>query len=168
MNDFSELENELKRLRPVQPSENLLAAIDRSLSESQSPITAAVLRRPGRFQFNWGSIGLGLAAAAALLLFLFFNLDRTASDKATPSSTAPAVVSRGSAASSQLVPAGLTRVVYHTRDEGLHFRSGAEQPMRRTRSLTRETMLWRNPTTGASLRVSYPSEEVSLTPISGQ
>jgi hypothetical protein len=165
MNDFSELENQLKKLRLIEPSENLLAAIDRDLNQPNSPATAAVLPRPARFQFNWGSIGLGLAASAALLLFLFLNLDRNAKDKNAPGPTTPAVASRGS---SQFVPAGLTRVVYHTRDEGLHFRSGAEQPMRRTRSLTRETMLWRNPTTGASLRVSYPSEEVSLTPVSGQ
>jgi hypothetical protein len=27
---------------------------------------------------------------------------------------------------------------------------------------------WNNPQTGASLRVSYPSEEVTLIPVSGQ
>jgi len=27
---------------------------------------------------------------------------------------------------------------------------------------------WKNPQTGASLRVSYPTEEVTLVPISGQ
>jgi hypothetical protein len=27
---------------------------------------------------------------------------------------------------------------------------------------------WKNPQTGASLRVSYPKEEVTLIPISGQ
>jgi len=168
MKDFSELEEQLKKLRPIQPSENLLAAIDRDLNQPHSPVTAAVLPRATRFQFNWGSIGLGLAAAAALLLFLFLNLDRNATDKSLPGATTPALASRGGAAPTQFIPAGLTRVVYHTRDEGLHFRSGAEQPMRRTRSLTRETMVWRNPTTGASLRVSYPSEEISLTPVSGQ
>jgi hypothetical protein len=36
------------------------------------------------------------------------------------------------------------------------------------RSRTRETLRWRNPNTGASLRVSYPAEEVSLIPVSGQ
>jgi hypothetical protein len=33
---------------------------------------------------------------------------------------------------------------------------------------TRETLRWQNPQTGASLRVSYPSEEVVLLPVSGQ
>jgi hypothetical protein len=40
--------------------------------------------------------------------------------------------------------------------------------MRRIRYQKRETLQWRNPNTGASLRVSYPSEEVVLTPVSGQ
>ena len=66
------------------------------------------------------------------------------------------------------MPAGLTQVVYNTRDEGLHFPEGADQPVRRVRSQKRETLQWRNPGTGTSVRVSYPSEEVTLIPVSGQ
>ena len=51
---------------------------------------------------------------------------------------------------------------------GLHFTDGADQPMRRLRTHKRETVQWKNPQTGASLRVSYPTEEVTLVPISGQ
>jgi hypothetical protein len=40
--------------------------------------------------------------------------------------------------------------------------------VRRLRSKKRETMQWNNPTTGASLRVSYPTEEVTLVPASGE
>ena len=65
-------------------------------------------------------------------------------------------------------PAGATQVVYNTRDEGLQFADGSQQPLRRLRYQTRETWQWRNPSTGASLRVSYPSEEVVLIPVSGQ
>ena len=68
----------------------------------------------------------------------------------------------------RMIPAGLTEVVYHTRDEGLHFPDGATAPVRRMRYHTKETLRWRNPQTGASLRVTYPSEEVVLLPISGQ
>ena len=67
-----------------------------------------------------------------------------------------------------MIPSGLTEVVYHTRDEGLHYPDGATQPVRRMRYHTRETLRWQNPQTGASLRVSYPSEEVVLLPVSGQ
>src|SRR5207244_1267699 len=68
----------------------------------------------------------------------------------------------------EFIPADATQVVYNTRDEGLHFTSGSEQPLRRLRYQTQQTLQWRNPTTGASLRVSYPSEEVVLIPILGQ
>jgi hypothetical protein len=50
----------------------------------------------------------------------------------------------------------------------LLFADDAAQPVRRFRSQKRETLQWRNPGTRASLRVSYPSEEVSLVPVSGQ
>ena len=65
------------------------------------------------------------------------------------------------------LPTGSTQVVYHRRDEGLLFAAN-EQPVRRFRSVTRETLQWRNPATGASLQVSYPSEQVELIPISAQ
>ena len=167
MNDFSELESELKKLRPSQPSEALKARIDRALNESPPTVTAGVVPRRSRFQFRWSSLGLGLTAVAAVILFVFVRVDRPAKKPSTESITT-AAITPSAVAPAQLIPTGLTRVVYHTRDEGLHFRSGVEQPMRRTRSLTHETVVWRNPTTGASLRVSYPSEEVSLTPVSGQ
>ena len=64
-------------------------------------------------------------------------------------------------------PQGLTRVVYSTRDEGIHFAKDAT-PVRRVRSHKRETLQWRYEQTGASLKVSYPSEEVTLLPVGGQ
>jgi hypothetical protein len=178
MNDFSELENQLRKLRPVQPSADLMTRIERELAEARhgeslhrgkrSTSTAGVLPRERRFQFNWLSLGLGLAAAAALVLFAWIQLERPV--KKTPSLASIAQVPQFSAATStaQFVPAGLTQVVYHTRDEGVHFPNNSEQPMRRVRSHTRDTLQWRNPTTGASLRISYPSEEVSLVPVTGQ
>jgi hypothetical protein len=73
-----------------------------------------------------------------------------------------------SASSDKFVPAGAMRLVYNTRDEGLQFGRSSGQPLRRMRYQTHETWQWRNPTTGASLRVSYPSEEVVLIPVSGE
>lgn len=165
MNDFSELEDQLRKLRPAKPSPELFARIERGLADHEtSTSTAGVLPRERRSRFNWLSLGLGLAATAALVLFAFVRLQQPS--KKTPNvaslSPAPAI------ATAQLVPAGLTQVVYHTRDEGLHFPNNSSEPMRRVRSQARETLRWRNPKTGATLRISYPREEVSLTPISGQ
>ena len=166
MSDFSELEKELRKLRPVQPSSDLVIRIERELAEESSTPTAAVLARERRFQFNWLSLGLGLAAAAAVVLFAFVRSQQLAKKTPTMASTKPAPAI-STTSNAQFVPAGLTQVVYHTRDEGLHFIS-SNQPMRRVRSQTRETLQWHNPKTGATLRISYPREEVSLIPVSGQ
>ncbi|HEY6070653.1 MAG TPA: hypothetical protein VIU85_04690 [Chthoniobacterales bacterium] len=167
MNDFSELEDQLRKLRPAQPSADLVTRIERAFVEETSTPTAAVLPRESRFQFNWLSLGLGLAAAAALFMFAFIRSHQPATKAPTVATTslAPAVATNPSA---ELVPAGLTQVVYHTRDEGLHFPTSSSEPMRRVRSQTRDTLRWKNPKTGATLRISYPREEVSLVPVTGQ
>ena len=167
MNDFSEIENQLRKLRPVQPSTDLMTRIERELAEEGSTSTAGVLPRERRFHFNWLSLGLGLAAATALVLFAFLRFEQPTKKTSTLASVTPAPVFSTNS-NAQFVPAGLTQVVYHTSDEGLDFDRKSDQPMRRVRSRFRETLQWRNPKTGASLRISYPSEEVSLTPISGQ
>ena len=165
MNDFSELEKELGKLRPAQPSADLIVRIERALSD-EAGSTAGVFPREHRFHLNWLSIGLGLAAATALVLFAFIRLEQPAQKLPALASASPAVTLLNSNA--QLVPAGLTQVVYHTRDEGLRFGGNGSEPMRRVRSHGRETLQWRNPKTGASLRISYPREEVSLVPVTGQ
>ena len=164
MNDFSKLENQLRKLRPVQPSADFVNRIERALADERSTSTAGVLPRERKFHFNWLSLGLGLAAAAALVMFAWLRFEQPAKKTPTLASASPAVL----ATNNQLVPTGLTQVVYHTRDEGLQFPGNSNQPMRRVRSSTRETLRWRNPTTGATLRISYPREEVSLTPVNGQ
>ena len=178
MNDFSEIEDKLRKLRPVQPSADLMTRIERALAEAphheslhwgkRSASTAGVLPRERRFHFNWVSLGLGLAAAAALVLFARFQLERPVKKTPALASITPVPQFSSTNSTAQFVPAGLTQVVYHTRDEGLHFPNNSQQPMRRVRSNSRETLRWRNPTTGASLRISYPSEEVSLVPVTGQ
>lgn len=168
MNDFSDIENKLRKIRPVQPSADLMSRIERELAGETSTSTAGVLPRGPRFQFNWLSLGLGLAAAAALVIFAWVQIERPVKKTPALASLIPAPQFSAATSTAQFVPAGLTQVVYHTRDEGVHFSNNSEQPMRRVRSHTRDTLQWRNPTTGASLRISYPSEEVSLVPVTGQ
>ncbi|HST31642.1 MAG TPA: hypothetical protein VLK27_12480 [Chthoniobacterales bacterium] len=167
MNDFSELEDQLRKLRPVQPSPELATRIERALAEPEtSSSTAGLLSRERHFHFNWLSIGLGLAAATALVLLAFVQLHQPA--KQTPTVASTKILPPVTPSTAQLVPAGLTQVVYHTRDEGVHFPGNSDQPMRRVRSHTRETLQWRNPKTGATLRITYPTEQISLHPVSGQ
>ncbi len=139
MNDFCELENELRNLRPARPSPILFERVEEAMAGCRTSAVAPTKWNWRRFTETPYSLGIGLAAAAVLVLFAAIS-----------------------------IPAGVTQVVYNTRDEGLQFARGSEQPLRRLRYQMHQTWQWRNPTTGASLRVSYPSEEVVLIPVSGQ
>ena len=169
MNDFSELEAELKKLRPRPASPDLTARIEVGLAEvaGRGTATAGVLPKARKFRPNWIALGFGLAAAAIFLLLARVNVDRPSSKAAGLAMISPAPAPMTQIDSS-FVPSALTQVVYERRDEGLHFTQGADQPVRRVRSKKRETMQWNNPQTGASLRVSYPTEEVTLVPVTGQ
>jgi len=183
MNDFSELENELKKLRPAQPSPVLFQCVEQTLEGDRASVPRAKWKRWRLTQtpYNWLSLGFGVAAAAVLILFAAVNMERgkKQGDKVAQISPVPETKpisparldgsgAQTSTSSDRFVPAGATQIVYNTRDEGLQFARGSEQPLRRLRYQTHQTWKWRNPATGASLRVSYPSEEVVLIPVSGQ
>ena len=182
MNDFFELENELKKLRPAQPSPILFERVEEALKNCRASVSDAnwKRRRLAQTPYNWLSLGFGLAAAAVLILLAAISMERrqergekiaqiSPAPETNPVSPARRDGSGGSSTSSnRFIPAGATQVVYDARDEGLQFARGSEQPLRRLRYQTHQTWQWRNPTTGASLRVSYPSEEVVLIPVSGQ
>lgn len=169
MNDFSELEAELKKLRPRPASPDLTARIEAGLAEvaGHGTATAGVLPKRKAFRPNWMALGFGLAAAAIFLLLARVNVERPSSKAAGLAMITPAPAPTAQIDSS-FVPSALTQVVYERRDEGLHFTEGADEPVRRVRSRKRETMQWNNAQTGASLRVSYPTEEVTLVPVVGQ
>jgi len=165
MNDFSDIENELKKLRPAQPSHGFLARIEQAMAHQR--ISEDKIIRLNRFRVNWIALGFGVAAAALLMVLAQVSTDRTPKQGERIAQSRAAPETRSTTAD-QFIPAGATQVVYNTRDEGLHFTGGSEGPMRRLRYQTHQTWQWRNRATGASLRVSYPSEEIVLIPISGQ
>jgi hypothetical protein len=175
MNDFSDLEKELRKLRPAQPSQVLFERAEQALGCSRAVASPATQSRV-RFAllYQWWPLGLGVAAAAIVILFAVIRLEREKADTmvvqrspAAESKPQPQATAQ-SPARSRFVPAGGINVVYNTRDEGLHFGRGSERPVRRVRYQSQQTWRWRNPATGASLRVSYPSEEIVLIPVSGQ
>jgi hypothetical protein len=164
MNDFSELEAELTKLRPAPVSDDLARRIERAFAARDETPTAGVLPRPQRRANGWWSFALGLTGVAALLVIGLAFFDQTpvlkravASAKAIPAQTAG------------FQPAGLTQVVYSGHDEGLVYPSDdSGAPRRRLRYETRQIVRWQNAQTGASVRVSYPVEQVVLTPVSFQ
>ena len=169
MNDFSELENELKKLRPLSASPELFSRVEQGLTNVTSDDTlSSKVIRPERFRINWLSFGIALGAAAVLLIFARLDLNRSVKNVPVIASVTPAPRVANGMPANQFIPADASQVVYQSRDEGLIFPGESGQPVRRVRSRMRETLQWRNPATGASLRVSYPSEQVELIPVSGQ
>ncbi|MEP6777801.1 MAG: hypothetical protein ABI944_05060, partial [Chthoniobacterales bacterium] len=77
MNDFSELEAELKKISPVATSPDLVTRIERGMERAEAATQSAGVARRSRFQINWLPLGLGLAAATAFLLLARVNVDRT-------------------------------------------------------------------------------------------
>jgi hypothetical protein len=171
MNDFSEIEAELKKLRPRGVSPELNARIEIGLAAEaagRGVATAGVLPKQRRFRLNWFALGLGLAAATTFLMLARVNVDRPTKSTGLALLTPAPITPAAKQAADSFVPSAMTQVVYDRKDEGLHYTAGSDEPMRRVRSRKRETMQWNNAQTGASLRVSYPTEEVTLVPISGQ
>ena len=175
MNDFSQIEKELRKLRPARPSPILFERVEEAMTNGRAVASHAIKpRRLSGLRYNWLSLGFGVAAAAILVLFAAVKMERQKSGKEIAQTSrepeAAPLLNRAqeSTSTDKFVPAGATRLVYNTRDEGLQFAGSSGQPLRRMRYQTQETWQWRNPTTGESLRVSYPSEEVVLIPVSGQ
>jgi hypothetical protein len=160
-----ELESELKKLRPVQPSPELVARIESALPDGGT--CASKVIRSERFRVNWLGLGLGLAAAATFLLLARVDFRPSEKTKQANVSGTPSL-RRRAAALPNYQATGLTQVVYSKHDEGLVFPPGAEGPSRRVRTAKRETLRWRDRQSGAQLAVSYPTEEVTLIPVSGQ
>ena len=82
MNDFPELENELRALRPAQPSPVLFERIEEAMAENcRASVSDAGLMAKWCWRFTETPyrIGIGLVAAAAAVLLLLarINTDQT-------------------------------------------------------------------------------------------
>jgi len=92
MNDFSELERELRKLRPAQPSPFLSERVGEALEDSR-PSAADPTSSWWRFKeatHTWWSLGFGLAAAAVLILFAAVTMERRHEHQQTVAQSSPA------------------------------------------------------------------------------
>jgi hypothetical protein len=167
MNEFLELETELRRLRPLRPSSGLLVRIEVALADAGKVSDHAIT--PHRFRVNWIGVAAGLAVAAAFLLLARVDFHPGVKPSVATVTTATATnAPPQNVVAPNYEAAGLTQVVYSKQDEGLVFPSGAAEPLRKMRWNKREILSWQDRRSGAQLRVSYPAEEVKLIPVSGQ
>src|SRR5262249_60553776 len=87
-NDLSELEGELKKLRPARVSPELISRVERALADARDDrdnIIRPESRRSGsEFRVSWLGLGLGLAAAAGFLIFARIDFRPPDKTKAGP------------------------------------------------------------------------------------
>jgi hypothetical protein len=161
---MSELEDELRKLKPMRPSNGLSIRIELALADAGKLRNDVIT--PHRFRVNWVGLGLGVAAAAAFLTLARIDFHPATLNRVA--SISPGALQTRAAQSPNYQAIGLTQVVYSKRDEGLLFPAGSTRPVRRIRTSKHETLRWEDPDSGARLQVSYPAEEVTLIPVSGE
>ena len=160
----SEFEDELRALRPIQPSPETAAVISRALKSEPSPVErAGLISKPAESLasriltgFCWAAGG----AAVALLVFMFGPELRSSEAKAPMTSTAsiPDNGFQRTASSRELIRA---------EDGGVYYNTD-HQPEEVLRYSSVERHTWKNPATGARVVVEVPREDVVVIPVSFQ
>ena len=170
----SDLENELRGLRPIAPSTSLEDRIAADLGERRVVVAAPrALRAPGAgviarpsapgFFGPWlRGLGWALAGAtAAVALLLHFQ-------KAKPSEKpAPSAIAAVDDDAESFLPAESEREFVDADDSGILYGAG-EEPLREIRYRSLERYAWINPDTGARVEVEVPREDVVLMPVAMQ
>jgi hypothetical protein len=163
--DFSELEAELKSLRPRVPSPELLAGIEREFS-SPNPASGrgAYTTAASWRSWKWAVWPATVAASVALALAVFRPMTVSV-PSVQPVDPAPAIAATLPA--DVYKPVRADDVLYSTREEGAVTLTDGT-PARRVRSQYVDTITWKNPRTNASLSWSVPRDEVRIVPVSFQ
>lgn len=165
-NEFSQLEAELKALRPVAPSRQVQARIARELERGAG---AARVTPSARAWWRWAA---ALPAAAAVLIMLVVFVRRV--PPATRVENIAAAVAPATAAvvgeadtEPAFKPISAENVLYAVADEGLVTLDDGTAARRERLSYV-DTITWKNPRTNASVRWTMPREEVRVVPVKFQ
>src|SRR4051812_25646651 len=119
MNDFSELEAELKKLRPRAASPGLTTGVESQLAEASENLaeasgqiaTAGVLTKRRGPRINWLGLGLGLASAATFILVAKVDTEKS-NRKPTLAGITPAPFVASMPPTNAFVRSDITQVVY--------------------------------------------------------
>lgn len=151
--DYSDIENELRNLRPKAPSRKLRARMEAELGGPRS--TLSRWRR-----IHWLVIPAGFAALAFALIISVHKAPETVS-----APQIPALVAGTPAPVTSFKPVSFEKLILESRTEGkLELPDGTV--VRRVRELSEDTYVWRNPKTKARLEWTVPSEEIRIVPVS--
>lgn len=183
MND-SDIEDQLRLLKPAAPSEGLAARIERELAiKAPSSPAAGVIARPSKPSLFWkwvrdlGWAGAGAATALGAVA-LYSAAQKPAGEKpmepTLTAAVAPARVDTAAAPAATtkvddqaFEPAEASRelVAVNDSNELLDTESG---PVREVRYTYLERLAWAHPGTGARIEIEVPREDVYLLPVSLQ
>lgn len=152
--DFSQLEAELKRLRPAKLAPELTARLAAALG-------AEPAGRRERAPHAWAWITLPVAAAGSALLVHLAELRLTLPGAGTG---AAVTAVPAPAAEPPYKPVAAENLLVSATDEGVVTLDDGT-PARRRRLRFVDTITWRDPRTNASVTWSVPREEVRVTPV---
>lgn len=165
----SEFENELRALRPSNPTPEMEEAIRRELRSGPFLKEVAGDRETARSlpresilsQILTGLCWAAGGATAAVLALLLFQSQRN-----SPRSEAPPALAAASSANAYQETTATTELL-KAEDGGLLYDKN-EQPEEVLRYSSMERHAWENPVTGARVEVEVPREDVVLVPVSFQ
>jgi hypothetical protein len=163
-NEFSQLEAELKALRPVAPTRHVQARIARELERGE---VSARVTPSARAWWRWAA---ALPAAAAVLIGLAVFVRRVppASPVENDAAAATTAAVVGAADTEPAFkPVSAENVLYAVADEGLVTLDDGTAARRERLSYV-DTITWKNPRTNASVRWTVPREEVRVVPVKFQ
>ena len=165
MNEFEDIERELRQLRPAPPSEGLQARMAEELVEKAAH---TVDKRAGgilfqNIRFRWAA-SFALAAAFAIIAFLSIPDTEQVSDTPPTAMDMAEVeipVALEPASPSKYIPVKARHVLMNAQEEGI-FYIDDHIPARKMRYRFVDSYTWKNPDDGSSLQVTVPREEVLL------
>ena len=152
----SDFEQELRALRPAMPSAALEQRIARELASAAleaKPSIAALLLHRVLPRLSWAALG----AAVALAVLAAFEKRERAESAAAPHRDAPPAFE----------PVAVSRALLDAEESGFVYPAD-DLPARLIRFSSLERQTWSNASTGATLEVQVPRQDVFLLPVATQ
>lgn len=163
--DFSQLEAELKTLRPAAPSVLLSTRIDAELATTAVSEPMRVVRHTSRGWWLWAAAFPSAAAVTLMAVVWARRVPMGTTGARGPGTTWAAA--QTAAATELYKPVAAENVLYAVSDEGLVTLDDGTAA-RRERLQYVDTITWKNPRTNATVRWTMPREEVRVVPVKFQ